>query len=123
MPPPHVYAAPMSEARVKAGLWVAAALRAADVALCPGMVLRRGDPDAGGILLVLRGRAGLAVLSQIRTGEGESAWLRATGAAAIDQAAADAYVARQLRVDPDLWVVEFETPDLRLPLPLRIIER
>jgi hypothetical protein len=116
MPPPHVYAAPMSEARVKAGLWVAAALRAADVALCPGMVLRRGDPDAGGILLVLRGRAGLAVLSQIRTGEGESAWLRATGAAAIDQA-------RQLRVDPDLWVVEFETPDLRLPLPLRIIER
>ena len=74
------------------------------------MVLRKGDPDAGGILLVLRGREGMAVLSQVRVAEGAAAWIRGTGATPVDQEAADAYVVRQLRFDPDLWVVEFDFP-------------
>jgi hypothetical protein len=84
-------------------------------------VLKRGDPDAGGVLAVLRGRSGLSVLSQIRTGEGEAAWLRATGPNPVDQAAADAYVARQVTFDPDLWVLEFETPDLLPPFEGKIV--
>ena len=103
------------EARVKAGIWVQAALRLGNAGGRYGAVLRRGDADAGGILVVLRGREGLSVLSQARTAEGEAAWLRATGPAAVDQAAADAYVERQLKVDPDLWVIEFDSPDLLPP--------
>ena len=111
----------MSEPRVKAGLWVSMALRLADRAGRPGVVVRRGDPDAGGVLLVLRGRAGVAVLSQVRAANGEAAWMRATGVAAVDEAAADAYVARQLKFDPDLWVLEFEAPDLLPPFAARIV--
>jgi hypothetical protein len=111
----------MSEPRLKAGLWVSMALRMGDRSGCPGAVLRKGDPDAGGILVVLHGRQGMTVLSQVRTADGESAWMRATGADPIDQAAVDAYVARQLGFDPDLWVVEFETPDLRPPFEARIV--
>ena len=48
----------MSEPRLKAGLWASAALRRAHQLGRSGMVLRRGDPDAGGILVVLRDRAG-----------------------------------------------------------------
>src|SRR5208337_3158316 len=60
----------MSEPRLKAGLWVSMALRRADQAGRPGAVLRKGDPDAGGVLAVLRGREGLCVLSQMRTADG-----------------------------------------------------
>jgi hypothetical protein len=111
----------MTEARLKAGVFVNWALRLGEAAGRYGAVLRRGDPDAGGILLVLRGREGFCVLSQVRMGDGAAAWMRATGAAPVDQAAVDAYVARQVRVDPDLWVVEFETPDLVPPFAARLV--
>ncbi len=111
----------MGEPRVKAGLWVRMALRLADRDGRPGVVLRRGDPDAGGVLLVLRGRTGLSVLSQVRAADGEAAWMRATGADTVDQEAADAYVARQVKFDPDLWVLEFDAPDLLPPFEARIV--
>jgi hypothetical protein len=99
----------MDEPRLKAKL------RQATVRGHFGAVLRPGDADAGGILAVLRGHDGLAVLAQIRSADGQLAWLRATGATPVDQPAADAYVARQLGYDSDLWVVEFETAGLDLP--------
>jgi hypothetical protein len=109
------------EPRVKAGIWVSMAMRLSDIAGRPAVVVRKGDPDAGGILAVLRGRAGVQVLSQIRDGEGRPAWLRATGEAPVDEPTADAYIARQLSRDPDLWVVEFEAPDLKPPFEAKLV--
>jgi hypothetical protein len=111
----------MAEPRLKTGLWVSMALRRGDSAGTPGAVLRKGDPDAGGVLLVMRGRGGLVVLSQVRAGEGDVAWMRATGAEPVDDETANAYVDRQTRRDPDLWVVEFEVPDLRPPFEARLV--
>ena len=111
----------MAEPRVKAELWVRMVLRLGDRDGRPGVVVRRGDDDAGGILVVLRGRAGVAVLSQVRAADGDAAWMRATGAEPVDEPTADAYVARQLKVDPDLWVLEFEAPDLLPPFAARIV--
>ncbi len=110
----------MAEPRLKARLWVRAALRLADLAGRPGAVLRRGDEDAGGVLAVLRGRAGLCVLSQVRMPDGGAGWMRGTGADPVDDATADSYVARQVSNDPDLWVVEFDAPDLLPPFEARI---
>jgi hypothetical protein len=112
----------MAEPRLKAGLWVKMALRMADRAGTPGVVLRRGDEDSGGVLVVLRGREGLTVLSQVRTADGALAWMRGTGVAAVGQEAADAYVARQERFDPDVWVLEFDAPDLTPPFEARVVE-
>jgi hypothetical protein len=111
----------MTEPRLKAGLWVSMALRMGDRSGRPGVVVRKGDPDAGGILVALHGREGLAVLSQVRGASGEVAWMRATGAAPVDQAAADAYIARQVKFDPDIWVLEFEAPDLLPPFEAKIV--
>ncbi len=105
----------MAEPRVKAKLWVQMALRLGSGAARPGVVIRSGDADAGGILVILRGREGLVVLSQVRAGEGEAAWMRATGAHPVDEATADAYVSRQVGFDPDLWVIEFEAADYLPP--------
>jgi len=113
---------PGMEQRVKAELWAQAAIRLSNGANRPAVVLRRGDPDSGGILCVLLGRAReLVVLSQVRDAAGEPAWIRGTGPAPVDQETADAYVERQVRRDPDLWVLEFEAPDLLPPFEARLI--
>jgi hypothetical protein len=111
----------MAEPRLKAGLWVKMALRMSDRDGRSAVVLRKGDADSGGVLVVLRGRDGLVVLSQVRAADGALAWMRGTGATPVDQAAADAYVARQARFDPDVWVLEFDAPDLLPPFGARLV--
>jgi hypothetical protein len=111
----------MTTPRVKAGIWVGMALRMGNADGRFGAVIRKGDPDAGGVLVVLRGREGLSVLSQLRSAEGELAWMRATGPAPVDDAAVDAYIARQVKFDPDLWVIEFEAPDLLPPFEAKLV--
>jgi hypothetical protein len=109
------------DAKVKAHIWVSMAIRLSDAAGRPAAVLRRGDPDAGGFLCVLHGREGYVVLSQARDAEGRAAWIRGTGPAAVEEGVANAYVERQVKRDPDLWVIEFEAPDLQPPFEARIL--
>jgi hypothetical protein len=111
----------MSEPRVKAEFWVKMALRMGDRDARPGVVSRKGDPDAGGVLVVLHGREGMTVLSQVRGAGGDVAWMRGTGAVPVDQQTVDAYVARQVKFDPDIWVLEFEAPDLLPPFEAKIV--
>ena len=111
----------MSSERLKTELFVSMALRVGNSSGRYGVVVRRGDADAGGVLVLLRGREGLVVLAQARTAEGAPAWVRGTGAGPVDQSAADAYIARQLRYDPDLWVLEFESPDFRPPFEATLL--
>jgi hypothetical protein len=111
----------MREARTKAGIWVQAVLRLGQADGRYGVVVRKGDVDAGGVLVVLRGSGGIMVLTQIRDGMGEAAWLRGTGAAPVEEAVADAYVAKQISYDADLWVIEFEAPDYLPPFEAKII--
>jgi len=111
----------MSQPRIKSGLWVRIALRLAENDGQYGAILRKGDPDSGGILVVLRAPHGLVVLSQVRAADGNEAWMRATGPEPVDQPTADAYLERAARRDPDLWVVEFNTRNLIPPFEARIL--
>ncbi len=109
------------DAKVKAHIWVAMAIRMSDMVGRPAAVLRRGDPDSGGLLCVLNGREGQVVLAQARDSESRPAWVRGTGEGPVPPATADAYVERQVKRDPDLWVLEFEAPDYLPPFEARLI--
>jgi hypothetical protein len=55
------------------------------------------------------------VLSQVRDIHGRLAWMPAFAGRAVAEDEADAYVARAVARDPDLWVVEVEDPAGRNP--------
>ena len=98
------------EPRLKTGLWVRALIRRCDLAAIGVAVTARGDGDAGAVLLKLCPRQeGCSVLAQARGPEGGLVWMRATGPDPVAEADADAYITRQRRRDPDLWVIEVET--------------
>ena len=93
----------------RSGIWVSAQIRLCGRLMLPVYVARRGDPDAGAILLkLIRGVGDCEVLSQVRGPDGQTAWMRGTGPQPVAEAVADAYVERRLRMDPDAWVLEIE---------------
>jgi hypothetical protein len=102
------------EARLKAAIWVKAHVRRCATQGITAVIARHGDDTAGSILLKLnRLERGCTVLSPSNRGDGTRVWLRATGPATVPEADADAYIARQVKRDPDLWVLEIEDRDGR----------
>ena len=94
--------------RLKAGIFVRALIRRAEVAGAAAYVAKKGAEEAGAVLIKIARLDGTCtVLSQARRGEGELVWLKPLCDSA-DEAAASAYFERQVKYDPDLWIVEIE---------------
>lgn len=102
------------ETRLKAEIWVKAYIRRCAVNGVPAFVVRRGDSSAGVVLVKINFLDGLArVFSQARQGDGEAIWMSATGESPVEDEQAQAYIDRQIKYDPDLWVVEVEDKEGR----------
>ncbi len=106
----------LSEPRLKTGIWVSAQLRLCDQQNIPAVIIRRGDNDAGGVLLKINTLdAGCMVLARVFDGDGNRVWMVVAGGAGEGperhremEASSDAYIEREINIDPDLWVVEIE---------------
>ena len=106
----------MMPPRLKSRIQVQAAIRLCDQRGIPAMVVRRGDPDAGAVYVKINRLDGTAlVLNQVRGDDAVLSWMRATGPDPVADADAEAYIERQRRYDPDLWVVEVEDREGRHP--------
>ena len=94
--------------RLKSGIFVRALIRRAEVEGAQAFVVRKGSEEAGAIYIkVSRLDGTCTVLNQAVAGEGERVWARPLGEG-IDDAKASAYFERQIKFDPDLWIVEIE---------------
>jgi hypothetical protein len=112
----------MTEPRLKTEIWVKACIRRADVEGIAMAVVRRGDGDGGAVLVKLNRLDGTCtVLAETRDMAGARAWVRGTGAEPVAEAEADAYIARSRRIDPDIWVLEIEDRQGRLPFEAKIL--
>jgi len=94
--------------RLKSGIFVRALIRRAEIAGAQAYVVRKGAEEAGAVYLKLARLDGTCtVLNQIVAGEGERVWTRPLGEA-CDDARAQAYLDKQIKFDPDIWIVEIE---------------
>jgi len=102
----------MTDDRLNAEFWIMATVRRCNADGMPAMVVRRGDNRGGTLLLkVNQFEAGCKVLSQARDMEGDMGWMAAFSGELVAETEADAYIARAMDRDPDLWVVEIGRPD------------
>lgn len=70
-------------------------------------LLHKGDADAGAVLVKLIDGDRLARLYvPVRDMEGERVWSQPLGSLPLEEARADAYIARRREDDPDIWAVE-----------------
>lgn len=95
------------EPRLRADIWVAAYLARLRAEAIPAFVVARGDATAGAVLVkvaTLDGQ-GRAFQRSFDLMTGERTWVPL---AEGPDAEVDAAIARQRRVDPDLWVIEVE---------------
>lgn len=94
--------------RLKAGIFVRAIIRRAEVAGAAAYVARKGSEEAGAIFIKIAKLDGTCtVLNQARSGAGDLVWTRPLGEN-CDEEKASAYFERQIKYDPDLWIVEIE---------------
>ena len=106
----------MSEPKLKAKLFVHAAIRRCGLHALPAVVVKRGDDDCGTIVVrVLQGGDLCRIYTQVRDADGRLGWMCATGAEAVSEGRGEAYVARACAVDGDVWVLDVESPDGMAP--------
>ncbi len=101
----------MVEAALKAEIWIKAQIRICDLNFLSAVVVRRGDSDAGAILLKLdRLAGGIEIFAQARDNNGEKAWICGTGQTPVSEDEANLYLEKQIKYDPDIWILEIEDP-------------
>lgn len=87
----------------------------------PMTVVRKGYGSVGSILLKINTLNGSArILSQVRIDE-ELVWTPVGPADPMPDRDADAYLAKQGTIDPDLWIVEIEDKQGRHWFPGKIV--
>jgi len=87
---------------------VRALIRRAEVAGASAFIVRKGAEEAGAVILRLSRLDGTAlVLNQVRLGDGRLAWAKALGDWGAESTA-QAWCDKQVKFDPDLWILEIE---------------
>lgn len=100
-------------ARLPTGLWVQAHTARCTGAGIPVVVVRRGDPERGVVMVKLRHRdEGSRLVTQMRDLDGTLVWSDVFDGRRMSDAEAHEYIERQISYDPDIWVIEIEDADV-----------
>jgi hypothetical protein len=103
-------------------VWLMAHVRRCQVRGIPVTIARKGEAGRGTVVLKINQlEHGCRVLSQARDVDGRLGWLAAFQGALVPEPEADAYIARAVKRDPDLWVVEIEDREGRHPFEGKVL--
>jgi hypothetical protein len=102
--------------RLKSALWVAAYLRRCHIEGTSAVVRRRGAEEAGAIFVRICRLDGTSELfgpapqSALEPGGGDRMFTACLVSQPAPDAEIDAYLAREVKFDSDLWILEVEDP-------------
>lgn len=104
--------------RLKSAIWVKAYVRRCAVNGAIAVVARHGDDDAGAIFIKVMRRDGLStVFAPAPAGRDDAdfdrRWVACFSGRAVSAEEADAHMAREVRFDSDIWVIDVEDMDGR----------
>jgi hypothetical protein len=99
--------------RLKSEIWVKAYLRRCQSEGIAAVLVRRGDADAGAIYIKVSRLDGTASLygpapAGLAEAREERRWQACLEREPASEGDADAYLARQVEFDPDIWIVVVE---------------
>jgi len=101
--------------RLKSGIWVAAYIRRCQIEGVQAMLRRRGADEAGAVFVKISrldgtaevfGPAPQSAFDEARPAD--RAFVYCLKNRPASEADAETYLARQLKFDPDIWIVEVE---------------
>jgi hypothetical protein len=101
--------------RLKSGIWVAAYIRRCQIEGAQAVLRRRGADEAGAVFIKVArldgtaevyGPAPQSTFDEARPAD--RAFIRSLKKENAAEADAEAYLARQIKFDPDVWIVEVE---------------
>lgn len=108
----------MTPARLTTAVRVSALIRRVNAEGGHAMVLQKGDPTAGALLLVLCTRGENARLAErVLDEKGDYKWRQIGRETAENPEKMAAFMEKRRKIDPDLWIVELD-----IPSPERFIE-
>ncbi len=94
--------------RLKAGIFVRDLIRRVQVQGASAFVIRSGAEEAGAVILKIAKLDGtVLVLNQARNAKGDLVWARPLGDW-VSEARAAEWCDKQVKFDPDVWIVEIE---------------
>lgn len=106
----------MAEERLRTEILVQAGFRYCEKLLLAAALRRRGDADAGALLVKISRLDGTAALfSRVQSFAGGTEWRRSTGEGWVADEEVEKRLAKEIDFDPDLWIVEVEDPEGRNP--------
>ena len=95
--------------RLPAHLEAASLIRRAEAEGGFGMVLRRGDPDRGSLVILLSSRGEhRACFERALSPDGRYRWQQVGPAASADAASLADWSQKRVRFDEDLWLIELD---------------
>lgn len=95
--------------QLKTGLWMDALIRRAETVGSFAVLSRRGDRDAGSVLVLVRSRPALTLYVPERGFDGVRVWR----AQVVSEDELSALIDRRADFDPDLNVIEIDDPEGR----------
>ena len=99
----------MPDARLPTDLWIQAHLARLSGKGVPVVVLKRGDKNSGIVIITInRIETGVDIFIQQRDLSGNLIWQPALDGRRVQYSEAKAFIKRQAKYDPDIWIVEVE---------------
>lgn len=106
----------MSDGRLPAAMEASALIRLAEAAGGFGMVLHRGEPDSGTIVIVILDNQGFGqtiarAYERLPNADGTRGWAQSKAQDPENKQEFESYLARRIAQDRDLWIVELTIAD------------